>query len=416
VGKQLVLQTRSKPRVLDPRASMQRGRGSFGGAAFSPSVHGSAMRRRGSDAFSDDGSVGGGSDAGGGSAVSGSFYTDTVAQVRAGVHCRASAPFSRVVWRWCGRLPCALSLTLSLTLSLSLSLCAPQQTVQHEDRSNGAEFASFSGLSSALGGLFNSATLSDVVIEAAEDGKTSSDIALRIPAHRVVLAGWSDVWMRLMTHVPREQTELGTREPVVRINGYPPNVILQLVEFCYKGKTKVTLDTAIPLLAVSRQFQIEELRKFCEDYCLHSMQATGVCSLHEAANTYNCRRLAEATLQFIIENGEESLGSRDSINLTKEALLTVLQADDLVCEESTVFNCCARWVRMVAAKELGSEPRYEEGKEDARAARLEVERELFLDFTGYIRYPKIDPNTLRDTVRTRAHAASRLHRVLRACP
>ena len=36
-------------------------------------------------------------------------------------------------------------------------------------------------------------------------------------------------------------------------------------------------------------------------------------------------------------------------------------------------------------------------KEDAQA-RLALERELFAPFTGHIRYPKIDPNTLRDTV------------------
>jgi len=29
---------------------------------------------------------------------------------------------------------------------------------------------------------------------------------------------------------------------------------------------------------------------------------------------------------------------------------------------------------------------------------LDLERDLFTDFTDYIRYPKIDPNTLRDTV------------------
>lgn len=145
-------------------------------------------------------------------------------------------------------------------------------------------------------------------------------------------------------------------------------VILQLVEFCYKGKTNVTLATAIPLLAVSRQFEIEELRKFCEDFCLHSMQAQGVCSLHEAANTYNCRRLAEATLHFIIENGEESLGSRDSPNLSKDSLLTVLQADDLICEESTVFDCCARWVRVKAGSEMVGHGADYDGVAEAKAA------------------------------------------------
>lgn len=330
-------------------------------AAFSPSVHGSARRsaqRRGSDAFSDGGSEGGvaGSAAGG----SGSFYSDSVAPLG---HGRAAA-----------------------------------------EASEGAEFSSFSGLSTALGALFNSPTLSDVVLEVAQDPQASSEASLRIPAHRAVLAGWSDVWMRLMTHLPVEMQEGGrvghTREPVVRINGYPPETVLQLVEFCYKAKTRVTLSTAISLLAAARQFQIEELRRFCEDYCLHSMQATGVCSLHEAANTYNCRRLAEATLQFIVENGDESLGSRDSVNLSQESLLSVLQNDDLVCEEATVFECVARWVRAKAGRELGAEQarEVEGGALEVQQARLALERELFAPFTGHIRYPKIDPNTLRDTV------------------
>ena len=323
-------------------------RGSFGGASFTPSVRGSAVRP-GSDAFSP------GSD-GGSVALSGAgFYTESSQHAEALQH-RAT------------------------------------------HRTEGAEFASFRGLSEALGGLFNSATLSDVVIEAVEDPTAPSESALRIPAHRVVLAGWSSVWMRAMHDVDREQTRYGAREPVVRITRYPPKVIHQLVEFCYKGKTTVTLDTAIPLLAASRQFQIEELRRFCEDFCLHSMQATGVCSLHEAANKYSCRRLAEATLSFIIENGEESLGSRDSVSLSKESLLAVLKADDLVCEESTVFNCCARWVRAAAAQELGPEGPDLGAKADAQAARLQVERELFHDFTDLIRYPKIDADTLRDTV------------------
>ena len=39
-----------------------------------------------------------------------------------------------------------------------------------------------------------------------------------------------------------------------------------------------------------------------------------------------------------------------------------------------------------------------DGVAEAKAARLDLERDLFCDFTDYIRYPKIDPNTLRDTV------------------
>ena len=332
---------------------MQRG-GSFAGGSFTPSVRGS-VRQPGVDAHSYGGSSAG-SNAGSTALSASGFYAES----------------------------------------------SQLDVVQHRTTAvtGGAEFASFRGLSEALGGLFNSATLSDVVIEAVEDPTAPSDQALRIPAHRVVLAGWSSVWMRAMHDVDREQTRPGAREPVVRITRYPPKVIHQLVEFCYKGKTNVTLDTAIPLLAASRQFQIEELRRFCEDFCLHSMQATGVCSLHEAANKYSCRRLAEATLTFIIENGEESLGSRDSMNLSKDSLLTVLKADDLVCEEATVFNCCARWVQAAASKELGVEGPDFGAKEDAKAVRLEVERELFNDFTDLIRYPKIDPDTLRDTVVT----------------
>lgn len=65
--------------------------GSFGGAAFSPSVRGSTMRR-GSDAFSDAGSTGsaasGGGGGGGGSAA-GTFYSDSALAV--GWHARSRA-------------------------------------------------------------------------------------------------------------------------------------------------------------------------------------------------------------------------------------------------------------------------------------------------------------------------------------
>lgn len=262
------------------------------------------------------------------------------------------------------------------------------------ERANSAEFASYRGLSEAMGGLFNSPMLSDVIIEVVEDPRSSS-VPQRMPAHRVVLAGWSDKWMKAM----HDDTQFGARQPVLRIERYPPDVIFQLIEFCYKAKTTVTLDTAIPLLAASRDYQIEELRRFCEDFCLQSMQTTGVCSLHEMAKQYNCRRLAKATLGFITENGEESLGSRDSTNLSKESLLLVLQTDDLVCQETTVFDCCARWVRAAAAKELGDTSHLDQqGKAEAQAARLQKEREMFRDYSDLIRYPKIDPDTLRDTV------------------
>eukprot|EP01047_Picozoa_sp_COSAG01_P083724 COSAG01_NODE_17645_length_1134_cov_1.657005_1_plen_202_part_00 len=155
-----------------------------------------------------------------------------------------------------------------------------------------AEFAAFGALAGAVGSLFNSPVLSDVVIEVADEAAVPSEEALRIPAHRVVLAGWSEVWQRLVTQdIAYPAAGSTVREAVVRINGYPAETMLQLCEFCYRGKTRVTLSGAIALLAAARQFQMDDLRRFCEDYCLHSMQATGVCSLHEEAKRYNCRRL-----------------------------------------------------------------------------------------------------------------------------
>ena len=235
------------------------------------------------------------------------------------------------------------------------------------------------------------------MIEAAENASVPADKSLQIPAHRAILAGWSEMWKKLMTQGVAQGM---CRDPVVRINGYPAQTVLQLLEFCYKGKTRVTLGGAIPLLAASRQFQVEELRKFCEDYCHHSMQATGVCTLHEQAKRYNCRRLAEATLQFVIENGDESLGSRDSAALSEESLLAVLQADDLVCDEHTVFECVVRWVKVRAKRDLGANAILQAQKdgEVTAAEVLEHERALFEPFRAHIRFPQMDPNVLRDVV------------------
>jgi hypothetical protein len=38
------------------------------------------------------------------------------------------------------------------------------------------------------------------------------------------------------------------------------------------------------------------------------------------------------------------MASRNSAALSQESLLVVLQSDDLVCDEHTVFEAVARWV------------------------------------------------------------------------
>jgi hypothetical protein len=67
--------------------------------------------------------------------------------------------------------------------------------------------------------------LSDVVIEAAEHTNVPSEQALQIPAHRAILAGASEMLMKLMTQGVASGV---SRDPVIRINGYPPQTVLQV--------------------------------------------------------------------------------------------------------------------------------------------------------------------------------------------
>ncbi|PFX28041.1 actin-binding protein IPP-like [Stylophora pistillata] len=162
----------------------------------------------------------------------------------------------------------------------------------------------------------------------------------KFPVHRNVLSASSAYFQVMFTSGMAESFA-----DHVEIHGIQADIFGVILEFIYTGKVEVSEDNVQQLLPASKMLQIEDIEIICCDFLKRELDSSNCVGIYTFSDAHSCLTLSKSALDFIHRNFVEVSKQDEFLQLTKTALLQMLESEDLKIEsEEQVFEAAMRWV------------------------------------------------------------------------
>ncbi|EDW51426.1 BTB/POZ domain-containing protein 17 [Drosophila sechellia] len=191
-----------------------------------------------------------------------------------------------------------------------------------------------------IANLYAEQLMSDIVLLV--DGK-------EFPAHRVILCASSDVFQVMLMNP--EWNECSKHVIELHEEACCSAVFPQFIKYLYVGQIEVTLQTVMPMLALSDKYNIRDLIDLCVDYMnKHVAKAATSGYLvswlqYTLSFTPTHNDLTETLKRFLKWNLEMVAESRDFVEMDPAILILLLQQNDLVVtSEYKLFDILQTWL------------------------------------------------------------------------
>ncbi|XP_050435236.1 BTB/POZ domain-containing protein 9-like [Adelges cooleyi] len=187
--------------------------------------------------------------------------------------------------------------------------------------------------------------------------KKNADVILvvdntRFHAHRTVLASRSDYFSALLFGGHKE-----ARDMEVPIKEGSATSVKVLLQYIYTGRINLsTLQSKIvlELLILSSVFSFTNLQHSLSEYLWSKIDVNNVSTLFAVALYYQIKELEVKLFNFINIHALDVLESKDSLSLTPEVVLLILNRDTAYINELDKFRAVCRWIK-TKKNELDSE-------------------------------------------------------------
>lgn len=94
----------------------------------------------------------------------------------------------------------------------------------------------------------------------------------------------------------------------------------------------------------AKKYFIDALENICRNFLKSSLAVDNACTLLNQSMVYGDESLTKECTLLILQNAQEVIAKDDFLNLSHEALVSLLQPDELIIEdESALFAACIRW-------------------------------------------------------------------------
>ncbi|XP_035716622.1 kelch-like protein 20 [Folsomia candida] len=157
----------------------------------------------------------------------------------------------------------------------------------------------------------------------------------KVPVHKIFLQAGSPVLnSRIMSN--------GTKEELI-IENVDTRVFQKFLMFLYTGKSNAKIGSALPLLQLATEYEVNGLRDYCVNILKGTLTLENVLSLFSSGMEYAHGDFIQYTLNFICENASKVLQSEKFTQLRLDCLIEIIQEDSLqVKDEMEVFDAVNR--------------------------------------------------------------------------
>lgn len=183
---------------------------------------------------------------------------------------------------------------------------------------------------SCLNVLRNEGKLCDITLIVGEQ---------RVKCHRVVLAAASLYFNAMFTG-----DMLESRLDEVTIHGVEFSALEEVINFCYSGRTEITVDNVQNLMCASNLLQLTSVKQACVEFLHRVLHPSNCLGIRSFADTFCCGDLVEAAGVFAMKNFSDVSKSEEFLRLDPDELLALISSDELnVRTEEEVFEAVLSW-------------------------------------------------------------------------
>jgi hypothetical protein len=163
--------------------------------------------------------------------------------------------------------------------------------------------------------------------------------------HKLFLAARSDVFYKMFYGSMKESILNNNGEKSEIYFDHPLFVMELFLDYIYTNVCQIDGKTAIPLMQIADEFSVDDLKKLCARYVREEVNFDNCCDLLELSSLYNESDLSEQCALFIVEHAQEIFRTDGFLNLSQDAIITLLQRQDLSVPEIEIFQAVHRWYR-----------------------------------------------------------------------
>ncbi|XP_041379411.1 BTB/POZ domain-containing protein 2-like [Gigantopelta aegis] len=183
------------------------------------------------------------------------------------------------------------------------------------------------------------------------ENKMFSDVAFKVgreqksvQAHRQILSIRSGVFEAMFYGPLAEQDEIVIPE-------VEHDIFEQFLRYLYTDDVTIDGASVMGLLYVSKKYDVKTLEQKCLTYLSSSMTSDNACVILEQVHVFDEQELKEKALNFILKNGDAALKSTGVTDLCHECLVKIIQADELMADEQSVFEAVVAWSESACRKQ-----------------------------------------------------------------
>ncbi|XP_041379266.1 BTB/POZ domain-containing protein 6-like [Gigantopelta aegis] len=218
-------------------------------------------------------------------------------------------------------------------------------------------------LSKCLRHSLENRMFSDVTFKVGREQKS-------VQAHRLIVSIRSGVFEAMFYGPLAEQDEIIIPE-------VEHDIFEQFLRYLYTDKVTMDGASVMGLLYVSKKYDVKTLEQKCLAYLSSSITTDNACVILEQAHVFDEQELKEKALTFILENGDAALKSSGVIEVCQECLVKIIQAEELVADEQSVFGAVVAWSESACRKQN-------------KVVTHENRRQVLGEATKHVRFPLLD--------------------------
>ncbi|XP_046547804.1 BTB/POZ domain-containing protein 6-like isoform X1 [Haliotis rubra] len=219
--------------------------------------------------------------------------------------------------------------------------------------------------------MLESSLLADVTFLVGEQRET-------IQAHKFILVSRSSVFHAMFCGSIPETGE-------VLIPDIQKDNFKTFLRCLYTGEVALTPNTVLDLMYAARKYNITELEKQCEEFCLQSLSPSNACVFLQQADVFDKEDLKERALEVIKCNAKVSVSSEGFCDLSKKCLTLILKTDGMRVDEICIFRSVMSWAEAECTRQ-------------GREVTPKEKREVLGECLYFIRFPAISEVTFATTV------------------
>lgn len=174
-----------------------------------------------------------------------------------------------------------------------------------------------------------------------EFGSIDDGSRTQIPAHKVLLAGASDVFKAMFFGPLKEKVN-------VQIDDADANDFDVFLRFFYDGYIRLNSENVIGVMYLGHKYNVSKCLECCVQFIKSRLSVDNVCSGLGAAILYDQHELKTLCERCISINSEAVFKSAEFLNCDQSVLKYILKMDLLSCTEVEVFEACMSWVKSIS--------------------------------------------------------------------